>query len=65
MARKTVDIAPLKERINERISQSQDENVRKELCLMLEFILFDADAYKGFQYINGWHGVEDYRHRYS
>jgi len=65
MARKTADIARLRERINERISHASDENVRRELCLLLELILCDADAYAGFQYIGGWQGVEDYRHRYN
>lgn len=63
--RKTVQVEILRLRINERIA-AEGTNMagREALCSLLGDILMDADRYRGFRYIGGWKGVEEYRHYY-
>lgn len=49
MARKTIEVAKLKERINGYLARkeiSQDE--KKSLCILLESVLMDTGNYRGF-----------------
>lgn len=62
--RSTVEIVYLKETINKRIAECDDINVRRELCTLLGNILWQANAYNGFSYIDGWNGTETYRQRF-
>jgi len=62
--RKTVQVEALKDHFNKLIEKSKTLEGRAALCYALSDILHETGNYKGFQYINGWKGVEDYRHRY-
>lgn len=52
-ARKTVSVAFVKEKTNSFLETSIDEasEARQGMCALLEAILFECNAYKGFQYL--------------
>ena len=62
--RKTLDVAYLRETINDRIKREENPEVRKALCYVLSDLLMHADRYRGFWYLNGWTGTEVYDHQY-
>jgi len=62
--RKTADVQALRLDINRRIASSSNKDVRKALCYLLTDILMEANWYRGFRYLDGWTGEEDYRHEY-
>jgi len=49
--RKTVDITFIKLQINQRLADESSISERQHLAMLLERILFDAKAYKGFRYL--------------
>jgi hypothetical protein len=62
--RKTASVEALKTDINRRIAHEPEREARRALCYLLSDILSRANWYRGFRYLDGWHGVEDYRHEY-
>lgn len=63
-ARKTTDLGALIVSVNRRIAASESVEARAALCWLLTDTLMDAGRYRGFRYIGGWQGVEEYRHYY-
>lgn len=58
--RKTIAVDTLKAWINGRLeSPDTSVSVRKELCALLENILFDGDNYRGFNNIYWMQGGHD------
>jgi hypothetical protein len=53
MARKTVDLAFVKSKANSFLETSIPEASRERqgMCALVEAILFECNAYKGFQYL--------------
>jgi len=62
--RKTFDVELFKVKMNERIQRESNPEARRALCFVLSDILLETDNYRGFQYTEGWKGVENYLHRY-
>lgn len=65
MARKTVTVDWLKSQLNHRIKNAPTLTERMALCLVLESILHEVGNYRGFSYLDGWTGTEDWRHWYN
>ena len=55
MARKTIEIETVKQKVNNFLSESKDEmkGGRVALCVFVETILHETENYKGFSYIEG------------
>lgn len=68
MARKTVEIEYVKGYVNSILSDksANSKNVRFSMAIMLELILMNAGAYKGFKYLDcpAGHEFDDSRREY-
>lgn len=62
--RKTIEVIPLRDQINARIKLTTSTQARRALCLVLESVLHASGNYRGFSYIDGWKGTEDWNHWY-
>lgn len=62
--RKTMSVDLWRHKINDRIRLEEDMQARRALCSLLSDMLMDADRYRGFYYIDGWKGVDEWRHQY-
>ncbi len=63
--RKTIKITDLVDAANHMLAESVDDVDRVGVFILLERLLLDADAYKGFQFIDGNSGdTDDTRRRY-
>ena len=53
MARKTIEVAKVKDLINGMLANSTDDHVegRRALALALESVLLETDNYHGFRYL--------------
>jgi hypothetical protein len=63
MARKTVKVSDVVARGNAMLANSADDRVqgREAVASLIEGVLFDAGAYKGFRYLPGFDGDESRR----
>ena len=61
MSRKTVKVIELVEKANRMLANSNDDrkDQRKGIASFIESVLFEADQYAGFGYIDGWGPYED------
>lgn len=62
--RKTFNVERFRDMVNAQIKRCDSLEGRKELCDLLTEVLMQADRYRGFMYLDGWKGVEEYHHRY-
>ena len=51
MARKTIDVQDVTERVNRMISLAPCKETRETLAILLSGILMDTDNYHGFRYL--------------
>lgn len=62
---KTISVGHVLERVNTQLASNEiPEQTKWGICSLIENILHDSGNYAGFNYIDGWNGIETPRRIY-